>query len=67
MGAESYVDWEGFTKSTGELTKQVDQLINSLTLFKEVQQKRFLAAMKKMKAADVPDLIKTVRAKKLPR
>jgi hypothetical protein len=41
--------------------------LNSLNIFKEVQQKRFIASMKKMKSTDIPDLIKTVKAKKLPR
>ncbi len=67
MGAESYVNWDIFTKSTSELTKNVDQLIKTLSEFRELQQKRFLDSMKKMKSTDIPDLIKTVKAKKLPR
>lgn len=61
------MNWETFTKSTSELSKNVDQLINTLTAFKELQQKRFIDSMKRMKGNDIPDLIKTVKAKKLPR
>jgi hypothetical protein len=34
---------------------------------REVQQKKFVNIMKKLKAIDIPDLIKTVKAKKLPK
>jgi hypothetical protein len=39
----------------------------ALALFKDIQQKRFLSTMKKLKGLDIPDLVKTVKAKKLPR
>jgi hypothetical protein len=67
VGSESYVNWESFTKSSTELVKSIDLLMQSLTVLKEIQQKRFITAMKKLKGSDIPDLIKTVRAKKLPR
>ena len=41
--------------------------MRGLNLFRDIQQKRFLNAMKKMKAIDLPDLLKTVKAKKLPK
>ena len=37
--------------------------MRGLTIFRDIQQKRFLIAMKKLKAMDVPDLLKTVKAK----
>ena len=41
--------------------------MRGLTIYREIQQKRFLNAMKKLKGLDIPDLLKTVRAKKLPK
>lgn len=49
------------------MNKQIDELIRSLALYKEIQQKRFLINMKKLKSMDIPDLLKTVKNKKLPR
>ncbi len=67
VGHESYVNWEIFTKTSIELTKSIDELIRGLSIYKEIQQKRFLIAMKKLKSSDIPDLLKTVKAKKLPK
>ena len=41
--------------------------MRGLSIYREIQQKRFLNAMKKMKGTDLPDLLKTVKAKKLPK
>ena len=49
------------------MTKQIDELIRGLTIYKDIQQKRFINTMKKMKTSDIPDLLKTVKAKKLPK
>lgn len=45
----------------------MEELAKNLAIFKEIQQKRFIGTMKKLKTLDVPDLIKTVKAKKLPK
>ena len=45
----------------------MEELMRGLSLFRDIQQKRFLNAMKKMKGIDLPDLLKTVKAKKLPK
>ena len=45
----------------------MEELMRALSLFREIQQKRFLTTMKKLKSTDVPDLLKTVKAKKLPK
>jgi hypothetical protein len=47
--------------------KSLDELAKSIAIIKEIQHKKFILTMKKLKSADVPDLIKTVRAKKLPK
>lgn len=49
------------------MTKQIDELIKALTIYREIQQRRFIINMKKLKGFDIPDLIKTVKAKKLPK
>ena len=41
--------------------------MRGLSIYREIQQKRFLNAMKKLKSIDLPDLLKTVKSKKLPR
>jgi hypothetical protein len=45
----------------------MEDLNKNLAIFKEIQQRRFIGTMKKLKTCDVPDLIKTVKAKKLPK
>lgn len=45
----------------------MDELVKALSIYREIQQKRFIINMKKLKGYDIPDLIKTVKAKKLPR
>lgn len=45
----------------------MDELAKALNLFREIQQRRFISSMKKLKGFDIPDLIKTVKSKKLPR
>lgn len=67
VGQDSFVEWEAFTKSSTGMTKQIDELIKALTIYREIQQRRFIINMKKLKGYDIPDLIKTVKAKKLPR
>ena len=67
MGENSFVEWESFTKSSTGLTKQMDELARALNSYREIQQKRFILNMKKLKGYDIPDLIKTVKAKKLPK
>lgn len=67
VGQDSYVNWDIFTKTSTELSKSIDELIRGLSIYKEIQQKRFLIAMKKLKSTDIPDLLKTVKAKKLPK
>lgn len=47
--------------------KNLDELSKNIAILKEIQHKRFIVIMKKLKGADVPDLIKTVRSKKLPK
>jgi hypothetical protein len=65
VGENSFIEWEAFTKSSTGLSKQMEQLAKSITIFKEIQQKRFITTMKKLKGYDIPDLVKTVKAKKL--
>jgi hypothetical protein len=67
VGQESFVNWEGFTKSSSQLSRQMEDLAKQLTIFRDVQQRRFITTMKQLKGYDVPDLIKTVKAKKLPK
>lgn len=67
VGQESFVNWEGFTKSSSQLSRQMEDLAKQLTIFRDVQQRRFISTMKQLKGYDVPDLIKTVKAKKLPK
>lgn len=67
VGQESFVNWEGFIKSSTQLKKEAEDLAKQLAIFRDVQQRRFVATMKSLKGYDIPDLIKTVRAKKLPR
>lgn len=67
VGQESFVEWEAFTKSSTGLTKHIDELNKALSIYREIQQRRFITNMKKLKALDVPDLIKTVKSKKLPK
>ena len=67
VGTESYVNWEIFTKTSTDLSKQMDELMRGLSIYREIQQKRFLNAMKKLKSTDLPDLLKTVKSKKLPK
>jgi hypothetical protein len=47
--------------------KSLDELAKSIAILKEIQHRKFILTMKKLKSSDVPDLIKTVRAKKLPK
>ena len=67
VGQASFIQWQGFTKSSTSLTKQMEELAKSLSIFKEIQQRRFMGTMKTLKGCDIPDLIKTVKAKKLPK
>lgn len=66
-GQDSYVNWEAFTKGSTEFTKTLDELAKNIAILREIQHKKFIITMKKLKGADIPDLIKTVKAKKLPR
>jgi hypothetical protein len=66
-GKDSYVNWESFTKNSSEFMKSLDELAKSIAILKEIQHKKFIITMKKLKSSDVPDLIKTVRSKKLPK
>lgn len=66
-GKDSYVNWETFTKNSSEFMKSLDELAKSIAILKEIQHKKFILTMKKLKSSDVPDLIKTVRSKKLPK
>lgn len=66
-GEESYVDWAAFTKNSTSMNKTLEELAKKIAILRDVQQKKFIATMKKLKTADVPDLIKTVKAKKLPK
>lgn len=47
--------------------KSLDELAKNIAILKEIQHKKFILTMKKLKSSDVPDLIKTVRSKKLPK
>jgi hypothetical protein len=67
VGQESFVNWEGFTKSSSQLSRQMEDLAKQLTIFRDVQQRRFITTMKQLKGFDIPDLIKTVKSKKLPK
>lgn len=67
VGQESFVNWDGFTKSSSQLSRQMEDLAKQLAIFRDVQQRRFISTMKQLKGYDVPDLIKTVKAKKLPK
>lgn len=67
VGETAYVDWDKFTKSSSEVVKTIDELSKALTIFREVQHRNFIQTMKKLKSLDLPDLIKTVKAKKLPK
>ena len=66
-GEDSFVEWESFTKSSTGLTKQMEEISKSLSIYREIQQRRFIMNMKKLKGCDIPDLVKTVKAKKLPK
>ena len=66
-GSDSYVNWESFTKSSTEFIRTLEDLAKNIAILREIQQKKFISTMKKLKSADVPDLIKTVKSKKLPR
>lgn len=66
-GEDSFVNWEAFTKTSTAFGKTLEELANKIHILREIQHKRFINTMKKLKAADVPDLIKTVKAKKLPK
>ena len=65
-GEKSYVDWETFTKSSTQFLKTLEELAKDIAILRENQQKKFIQTMKQLKSADVPDLIKTVKSKKLP-
>jgi len=67
VGEQSFVEWDSFTKSSTSLNKNMDELAKSLNLFREIQQRRFISSMKKLKGYDIPDLVKTVKSKKLPK
>ena len=45
----------------------MEELVKSIAIYKEIQQRRFMGTMKKLKGCDIPDLIKTVKSKKLPK
>lgn len=45
----------------------MDELAKALAIYRDIQQKRFILHMKKLKGYDIPDLVKTVKAKKLPK
>lgn len=45
----------------------MEDLAKQLTIFRDVQQRRFITTMKQLKGFDIPDLIKTVKSKKLPK
>ena len=47
--------------------KSLDELAKNIATLREIQHKKFILTMKRLKGSDVPDLIKTVRAKKLPK
>lgn len=66
-GEQSFVNWEQFTKSSTEFMKTLEELTKNIAVLREIQHKRFINTMKKLKSADIPDLIKTVNSKKLPK
>jgi DNA-binding GntR family transcriptional regulator len=66
-GSDSFVNWETFTKSSTDFIRSLEELAKNIAILREIQQKKFITTMKRLKSADIPDLIKTVRSKKLPR
>jgi len=67
VGSDSYVNWETFTKTSTGVSKQLEELVKTLAIYRDIHQRRFITTMKKLKGYDIPDLIKTVKAKKLPK
>jgi hypothetical protein len=61
------VNWEAFTQNSTKFTKTLDDLAKNIAILRDIQHRKFIFTMKKLKSADIPDLIKTVKAKKLPR
>lgn len=47
--------------------KTVDQLNKTVQVFRDSQHRNFIQTMKKLKSLDLPDLVKTVKSKKLPK
>lgn len=65
-GQDSLVDWDVFSKSSNELLKSIEGVSRQIHNFREAQQQNFLETMRKLKGADVVDVVKTVKSKKLP-
>lgn len=67
VGKETFVNWDQFSQSSSDVARSIDQLNNSLALFREVQHKSFIQTMKKLKSLDLPDVLQAVKSKKLPK
>ena len=74
VGNESYVNWDKFSKSSSDVISSIDHLNKRISTFREGQHRTFIKAstillilVKNLKNLVLPDLINTVRAKKLPK
>jgi|JI6StandDraft_1071083.scaffolds.fasta_scaffold09839_4 hypothetical protein len=72
-GSESFVDWEAFKKTSNDVSVGLETLSKKCHMLRESQQKNFILnstritdVVKKLKSLDVPDVLKDVKAKKLP-
>jgi hypothetical protein len=45
----------------------MDEISKTLAIYRDIHQKKFVTTMKKLKGSDIPDLVKSVKSKKLPR
>jgi hypothetical protein len=67
VGSESLINWSKFSQSGIEIINSINEFNRVLNKYREQQNANFLAVMKKLKGLDLPDLIKSVKSKKLPK
>lgn len=67
MGEKSFIEWDKFSHNSAEIINSIEVLNKKITIFRESQHRNFIQTMKKLKSLDVPDLIKSVKSKGLPK
>jgi hypothetical protein len=67
VGTEAFIDWQKFSYINSEITNSIDEFNKVLTKFREYHHRNFIQVVKRLKSIDLPDLIRGIKSKRLPK